>query len=89
MSIINNYGYKLLLKRDILMELRDLGLSILFVVVIATAFGYSISKYLKEDDTVIEEALEAVTEDVLEGALGLPSDALEGVIDFTPSSPEV
>ena len=68
--------------------LRDGGVSVFLVVLLLAAVGVGAARYLGKDDGRIEESVEMLMEDKIEGFLGLDGDSLHGLIDLTPRSPE-
>lgn len=58
-------------------------------LVIAAGLGYGYSRVTNTHDSRLEELAEEFVEGKLEAALGLEDGELEGVVDLTPTSPEV
>ena len=70
------------------MKIKDAGITIFLVILAVAAAGYFAAKATKKNDGFIEEAAESFIENKLEDFFDLDSDALDGLIDLTPGSPE-
>lgn len=75
--MIEDYGCSTRLTKDEKMILKDGGLLVLTIIIIAAAIGYGAAKYTKKDDGPIEEA----AEQVIKNQIGID-------IDLTPDSKE-
>lgn len=72
-------------------KLKSNFLEILFIICFVVSVCYCMVGCKDKDyshDNPVEEMLEGLTEDILEGVLDIPDDGLEDKIDFTPWSDE-
>ena len=70
------------------MVLREASVAVVAIIALLAAAGYGASKIFKKDDTLVEEYAESAIENIVEDALGLDEDALDGLVDFSFDSPE-
>lgn len=70
------------------MKIRDAGISVLAVVAALALIGIAARYITKQPDGPLEEQMEEHAENLIENHLGLDDEALDGLIDLSPGSPE-